>query len=85
MTATLKIGNFKTACGYWYGTIFIALKRTTSCIIMPEGSVTEDLSHMENRKPATSHIFMSALFHKRKMTEEYSHQLTLNKELNGKR
>lgn len=52
---------------------------------MLEGSVTEDLSHMENRKPATSHIFMGALFHKRKMTEEYSHQLTLNKELNGKR
>ena len=33
-----------------------------------EGSVTEYLSHMQNRKLATSHIFIRTLFHKRKLT-----------------
>ena len=37
-----------------------------------KGSVAEYLSHMENRKPAASHIFMSALFQKRKMIHECS-------------
>lgn len=35
--------------------------------MMPEGSVAEYLSHMQNKKPATSHIFISTLFHKRKL------------------
>ena len=35
--------------------------------MMLKGSVAEYLSHMENRKPAASHIFMSALFQKRKI------------------
>ena len=32
-----------------------------------EGSVSEYLSQMQTRKPTTSHIFMSILFHKRKI------------------
>ena len=39
-------------------------------------NVAEYLSHMENRKPAASHIFMSALFQKRKMINECSDLLT---------
>lgn len=34
--------------------------------MMLEGSFTEDLSHMENRKPAAPHIFRSILFHKKR-------------------
>ena len=33
--------------------------------------VAKYLSHMQNRKPAASHILMTALSHKRKMTQEY--------------
>ena len=40
--------------------------------MMLYGSFTEDLSFMQNRKPAASQILMRALFHKRKMTQEYS-------------
>lgn len=52
--------------------VFIALKRTWGCMMMLEGSAAEDLSRMQNRKPAVSHIFMRALFHKRKVIQEYS-------------
>ena len=38
---------------------------------MQEGGVTEDLSHMQNRKPAASYILMSTFFHKRKMIQGY--------------
>ena len=34
-------------------------------------SVAEYLSHKQNRKPAASHILMTTLSHKRKMTREY--------------
>ena len=40
--------------------------------MMIEGIAAEDLSGMQNRKPAASHILMWALFHKRKMIQEYS-------------
>ena len=43
-----------------------------------EGRVAEDLSRMQNRKPAASHISMSTLFHERKMIQGYSEWLTLN-------
>ena len=46
------------------------------CIMTLKGSVAEYLSHMENRKPAAPHIFMSALFQKRKMINECSDLLT---------
>ena len=38
-----------------------------------EGSVAQYLSHMQNRKPTSSYIFMSTLsmFHMRKMIQEY--------------
>ena len=38
---------------------------------MLEGSVAEYLSHMQKKKPCTSHTLMSTLFHKRKMIQEY--------------
>ena len=41
-------------------------------IMMLEYNVAEDLSNMQNRKPAASHIFMSTLFHKRKVIQKYS-------------
>ena len=50
-----------TACGYWCKTMFIELERSRGCIMTLEGSVV----HMQNRKPATSHILISTLFHKR--------------------
>ena len=31
----------ETACGFWYSTIFIALKRTRGCITKLEACVTE--------------------------------------------
>ena len=40
--------------------------------MMLEGSAAEDLSRMQNRKSAASHILMRALFHKRKEIQEYS-------------
>ena len=40
-------------------------------MIMLEGNVAEDLARVQNRKPVTSHILMRALFHKRKMIQEY--------------
>ena len=36
-------------------------------MIMPLGNFTEELSRMQDRKPAASHIFMSTLFYKRDM------------------
>ena len=50
-----------TACGYWCKTMFIVLERSRGCIMTLEGSVV----HMQNRKPATSHILISTLFHKK--------------------
>ena len=50
-----------TACGYWCKTMFIVLERSRGCIMTLEGSVV----YMQNRKPATSHILISTLFHKR--------------------
>ena len=50
-----------TARGYWCKTMFIVLERSRGCIMTLEGSVV----HMQNRKPATSHILISTLFHKR--------------------
>ena len=41
-------------------------------MIMLLGSSAEDLSRMQNRKPVASLILMSALFHKKKMIQEYS-------------
>ena len=38
-----------------------------------ERSFAEYLSHMHNRKPAASHVhlFMSTMFHKRKIMQEF--------------
>ena len=36
-----------------------------------KGCVAEYLSHMQNRKPAETHISMSTLCHKREMIQEY--------------
>ena len=36
---------------------------------MQEGSAEEDLSHMQNRKAAASHIRVGTLFHKRNMIQ----------------
>ena len=52
-----KDWHLKTAFGYWYSTVFIALKGTRCCIMMLEGTVAEDLS--KNRKPTAPHIFIS--------------------------
>ena len=52
-----KDWQLKTAFGYWYSTVFIALKGTRCCIMMLEGTVAEDLS--KNRKPTAPHIFIS--------------------------
>ena len=52
--------------------VFIDVKRTWGCMMMLEGSAAEDLSRMQNRKSAASHILMRALFHKRKEIQEYS-------------
>ena len=60
----VKKRQSKTACGYWYGTVFIAFKRTRKCIMTLEGHVAEYLSHKQNTLPQ---ILMSTLFHKRKM------------------
>ena len=43
-----------------------------------EGSVTEYLSHMKNRKLATSHIFIRTLFHKRKLTNNSINNNNIN-------
>ena len=51
---------------------FKASKRTRDCMMTLEGSVAEDLSHRQNRKPVASHILIRSLFHKRKMIQEYS-------------
>ena len=45
---------------------------------MLDGSVAEYLSYMQNRKPASSRIFMSTLFPKREMILEYIVSLTFN-------
>ena len=45
---------------------------TTEC------SVAEYLSHLQNRKPVAFHIFMSTLFPKRNVIQEYVVKLTLN-------
>lgn len=44
---------------------------TTEC------SVAEYLSHLQNRKPVAFHIFMSTLFPKRNVIQEYVVKLTL--------
>ena len=38
--------------------------------MMQEGIVAEDLSHIQSRKAAASHILMGTLFHKRKMIKD---------------
>ena len=48
---------------------FIALKRSRGCLMMLEGSVTKDLSHVQNRKPVASHTFMSILLLTGKMIQ----------------
>ena len=50
----VKKRQSKTACGYWYGTVFIAFKRTRSCIMTLEGRDAEYLPHKQNRKPDAS-------------------------------
>ena len=54
------------------------VEKIRGCIIMLDGSVAGYLSYMQNRKPASSRIFMSTLFHKRKMILEYIVSLTFN-------
>ena len=49
-------------------------------------SVAEYLSHMQNRKPAASHILMTTLSHKRKRTREYIVNIlhvTINQDFNS--
>ena len=41
----------------WYINIFIALNKSGDCKMMSQGSVVKDWSHLESRKPATSHIY----------------------------
>ena len=53
------------------GQFFRALKITRAYLMMLEDIVAEDLSRMQNRKPAVSHKFMRATFHKRKKIREY--------------
>ena len=53
------------------GQFFRALKVTKACFMMLEDIVAEDLSRMQNRKPAVPHKFMRATFHKRKKIREY--------------
>ena len=45
---TYKQSSLKlmTVSGYWYIKIFIALKRSGGCVMMLEGNVVEDLSHL---------------------------------------
>ena len=43
----VKKRQSKTACGYWYGTVFIAFKRTLKCIMTLEGRVAEYLSQQK--------------------------------------
>ena len=44
----------------------IVLHRNRGCIMAPQGNAAElDLSHMQNRKLAATHISKSALFHKK--------------------
>ena len=38
--------------------------------MMLRGSVAEDFFHMQNRKPIASNIFMSTMFHKKKMIQQ---------------
>ena len=38
--------------------------------MMLEGNITEDFSYMQNRKPVASCIFMSTMFHKKKMIQQ---------------
>ena len=53
------------------GQFFRALKITRAYLMMLEDIVAEDLSRMQNRKPAVPHKFMRATFHKRKKIREY--------------
>lgn len=46
--------------------------------MITECSVAEYLSHLQNRKPVAFHIFMSTLFPKRNVIQEYVVKLTLN-------
>ena len=59
----------KALFGYWCRTIFYALNGNRGLMMTLEGSVKEYLSHIQNRKPAASQIFMSTQFLKRKMTK----------------
>ena len=40
----------RTSCGYWYGRIFITMKRTRGCIMTFEGSVAKYLYSHAKRK-----------------------------------
>ena len=53
------------------GQFFRTLKITRAYLMMLEDIVAEDLSRMQNRKPAVPHKFMRATFHKRKKIREY--------------
>ena len=59
----------KALFGYWCRTIFYALNGNRGLMMTLEGSVKEYLSHIQNRKPAASQIFMSTQFLKRKLTK----------------
>ena len=48
---------------------FYPLNGNRGLMMTLEGSVKEYLSHIQNRKPAASQIFMSTQFLKRKMTK----------------
>ena len=50
----------------------MALKRARGCIMTLDGSVSEYLPRMQNRKPAASHLSMCTLFQKGKMIQENS-------------
>ena len=64
----------RTSCGYWYGTIFITMKRTRGCIMTFEGSVAKYLYSHAKRKTCRIPDFMSIMFHKKRW--KYSDQLT---------
>ena len=60
---------------------FNSIKKARAIIVTLARRVAEYLSHMLNRKPASSHIMISTLFHKRKMIQEYILQSTFNQYL----
>lgn len=63
--------QFKTAYMAVEIAQFLQQRKESVYIKLLEGGVAKDSSCMQNRKSATSDTFMSTLFHKRQMIQEY--------------